>query len=106
MARSAPSAASLSAIARPSPRPDPVTNAVLPANGLSFMSLHESERTHVRGAAPHHVQLVSAQLVAGHAGLPRRPVVLVVSETVDPGGPQGRGEPAGVHRRRAGPPLL
>src|SRR3954470_16609467 len=106
MARSAPSAASLSAIARPSPRPEPGTKAILPASGLSVISLHQSERTHVRGAASQHVPLVPDQLVAGDAALPRRPVILVVVEAVDPRGPQRRGEPAGVHRRIAAPPVL
>src|SRR4051794_1972625 len=106
MARSAPSAASLSAIARPSPRPEPVTKAILPASGLSVISLHQSERTHVRGAASQHVPLVPDQLVAGDAALPRCPVILVVVEAVDPRGPQRRGEPAGVHRRIAAPPVL
>src|SRR3954463_380791 len=106
MATSAPSAASLSAIARPRPRPEPVTKAILPASGLSVISLHQSERTHVRGAASHHVPLVPNQLVAGDAALPRRPMVLVLAEPVDPRGPQRRGEPAGIDRRIAAPPVL
>src|SRR4051812_15574904 len=106
MATSAPSAASLSAIARPSPRPEPVTNAILPAKGLSVISLHESECTQVRGAAPHHLALVSDQLLAAGAALPRRPEVLVRAERVHLRGAQRRGELPGVHRRIALPPLL
>src|SRR3954464_10902584 len=106
MATSAPSAASLSAIARPRPRPQPGPHALMPASGLSVISLHESERTHVRGAASQHVPLVPDQLVAGDAALPRRAMVLVVAEAVDPGGPQRRGKPAGVHRGIAAPPIL
>src|SRR3954451_16746314 len=106
MATSAPSAASLSAIARPRPRPEPVTKAILPANGLSVISLHESECTQVPGAASHHVPLVSDQLDAGDAAFPRRPMILVITEAVDPRGPQRRGEPAGIHRRIAAPPVL
>src|SRR3954453_20573562 len=98
MAPSAPSAASLSAIARPSPRPEPVTNAILPAKGLSVISLHESHCAHVRGAAPHHLALVSDQLLAAGAALPRRPEVLVRAERVHLRGAQRRGELRGVHR--------
>src|SRR3954463_11516101 len=105
MARSAPSAASLSAIARPSPRPEPVTKAILPASGLSVISLHQSERTHVRGAASQHVPLVPDQLVAGEAALPRRLVILGGVEGIAPPGPPPRGPPAGAHRRIAAPPV-
>src|SRR6478735_5313476 len=99
IATSAPSEASLSAIARPSPRPEPVTKAILPASGLSVISLHESERTQVRGAGSHHFALVPDQRVAGLAALPRRPEIVVLGEAVDPRGSQRRREPARVHRR-------
>src|SRR3954469_20147857 len=105
MATSAPSDASLSAIARPRPRPEPVTNAILPAKGLSVMSLHDAEGADVGRARPHHVPLVADQLLAAPAALPRRPVILVVREPVDPGGAQCRGEPPGVLRSVALPPV-
>src|SRR3954468_2030487 len=75
MATSAPSAASLSAIARPRPRPEPVTNAILPANGLSAISLHQSQRPQVDGASHHHVALVAHELRAADPTLPRRPMI-------------------------------
>src|SRR3954451_5827464 len=106
MATSAPSAASLSAIARPRPRPEPVTKAILPASGLSVISLHESERTHVRGATSQHVPLVQDQLLAADPALPRRAMVLVVAEAVDPRGPPQRGTPPVAPRGKSAPPFL
>src|SRR5690606_16646314 len=51
--RSAPRAASLRAMAWPSPRPEPVTNAILPARSLAIQfSLHQSEGLQVGGGAP------------------------------------------------------
>src|SRR3954453_6630666 len=104
MATSAPSAASLSAIARPSPRPEPVTNAILPSSGLSVISLHQSQRPHVRGALAHHVALVGDQLLAAHAPLPGRAVIVVLAQAVDPRRAQPRGQWPGVNRPIAPPP--
>src|SRR3954454_3913807 len=105
IATSAPCDASFSAMVRPSPRPEPVTKAILPLRGPSIASLHQSERPHVRGAPSDHVLLVGEQLLARRLSLPRGPEVLVLVQQIHPGCLQRLRESAGVLGRIALPPV-
>src|ERR1700722_7038136 len=101
IATSAPSSASRSAITRPSPRPEPVTNAILPASSLvihqSPVLSAKANRVHVAGAAADHRQFVIRDC-AIVAALPGRAKVGVVREAIDP----RRREAGGERRRRLG----
>src|ERR1700729_327874 len=101
IATSAPSSASRSAITRPSPPPEPVTNAILPASSLvihqSPVLSAKANRVHVAGAAADHRQFVIRDC-AIVAALPGRAKVGVVREAIDP----RRREAGGERRRRLG----
>src|SRR5258706_295275 len=78
IATSAPNSHRRSAMVRPSPRPDPVTNIVLPLNSLliSISSVHQAYALHVGRAAPDHVEFIADQRRTVSVALPRRAIVL------------------------------
>src|SRR6185437_8393990 len=108
----APSEASLSAIARPSPRPDPVTNAVLPLSSpvklISCCSLQragsQAQRAHIGRAAADHRQFVIDERGVV-ACLPGRAVIRLLRQMVDARRRCASGQRLSALGRIAAPPF-
>ena len=104
----APISASLRAITEPSPRPDPVTNAVLPLSSCIQFRLplsQKSQRPQVLGAFAHLCQFEVDQAVAILPGFPRRAVIGVVGQPVALRGQQRRRQRLGLFGRITLPPV-
>src|SRR5579872_1400193 len=108
IATSAPSSANRSAITRPSPRPEPVTKAILPLSSLVIPSVSiampKADRAHVAGAAADHLKFVVGDSPI-LAALPGRAIIGAVGEAVDPRRREAGGERGRRFRRIEAPPF-